>query len=71
MDRLRTIRRCAEFSSAAVPNELVILMLASGQLGLLLAFDLAAHQDCVYKHLREEEDIGKSGVVINSVVVMV
>jgi methylmalonyl-CoA mutase N-terminal domain/subunit len=43
VDRLRTIRRYAEFSSAEVPNELVILMLASGQLGLLLAFDLAPH----------------------------
>ena len=71
MDFLRTIRRYAEFSSAEGPNELVIPMLASGQSGLPMAFDLAPHQDCAYKHHREEEDIGKSGVVINSVVVMV
>ncbi|SFE55329.1 methylmalonyl-CoA mutase [Thermoflexibacter ruber] len=65
-----TIRQYAGFSTAAESNAFYRRNLASGQMGLSVAFDLATHRGYDSDHPRVVGDVGKAGVAIDSVLDM-
>jgi len=62
-----TIRQYAGFSTAEESNAFYRKNLASGQMGLSVAFDLATHRGYDSDHPRVSGDVGKAGVAIDSV----
>ena len=62
-----TIRQYAGFSTAEESNAFYRKNLASGQMGLSVAFDLATHRGYDSDHPRVLGDVGKAGVAIDSV----
>jgi len=62
-----TIRQYAGFSTAEESNAFYRRNLASGQMGLSIAFDLATHRGYDSDHPRVSGDVGKAGVAIDSV----
>lgn len=62
-----TIRQYAGFSTAEESNAFYRRNLASGQMGLSVAFDLATHRGYDSDHPRVQGDVGKAGVAIDSV----
>jgi len=62
-----TIRQYAGFSTAKASNEFYRKNLAQGQKGLSVAFDLPTHRGYDSDHERVKGDVGKAGVVIDSV----
>jgi len=62
-----TVRQYAGFSTAAESNAFYRRNLASGQMGLSVAFDLATHRGYDADHARVTGDVGKAGVSICSV----
>jgi methylmalonyl-CoA mutase len=62
-----TIRQYAGFSTAEESNAFYRKNLASGQMGLSVAFDLATHRGYDSDHPRVVGDVGKAGVAIDSV----
>ena len=62
-----TIRQYAGFSTAEESNAFYRRNLAAGQKGLSVAFDLATHRGYDSDHPRVVGDVGKAGVVIDSV----
>ncbi|MGH9210989.1 MAG: methylmalonyl-CoA mutase [Acidimicrobiales bacterium] len=62
-----TIRQYAGFSTAEESNAFYRRILAGGQMGLSVAFDLATHRGYDSDHPRVEGDVGKAGVAIDSV----
>jgi methylmalonyl-CoA mutase len=65
-----TIRQYAGFSTAEESNAFYRRNLASGQMGLSVAFDLATHRGYDSDHERVEGDVGKAGVAIDSILDM-
>jgi methylmalonyl-CoA mutase len=65
-----TIRQYAGFSTAEESNAFYRRNLASGQMGLSVAFDLATHRGYDSDHPRVEGDVGKAGVAIDSILDM-
>ena len=62
-----TIRQYAGFSTAEDSNAFYRANLAAGQMGLSVAFDLATHRGYDSDHPRVVGDVGKAGVVIDSI----
>ncbi|BCG90255.1 methylmalonyl-CoA mutase [Mesorhizobium sp. 113-3-9] len=62
-----TIRQYAGFSTAEASNAFYRKVLAAGQQGVSVAFDLATHRGYDSDHPRVEGDVGKAGVAIDSV----
>src|ERR1700756_5231942 len=62
-----TIRQYSGFSTAEESNRFYRDNLASGQMGLSIAFDLATHRGYDSDHPRVVGDVGKAGVAIDSV----
>ncbi|MGH6946130.1 MAG: methylmalonyl-CoA mutase [Kiloniellales bacterium] len=62
-----TLRQYAGFSTAEDSNVFYRKNLASGQMGLSIAFDLATHRGYDSDHPRVVGDVGKAGVAIDSV----
>ena len=62
-----TIRQYAGFSTAKESNAFYRRILAAGQRGLSVAFDLATHRGYDSDHPRVTGDIGKAGVAVDSV----
>src|SRR5210317_1309674 len=62
-----TIRQYAGFSTAEESNAFYRKALAAGGQGVSVAFDLATHRGYDSDHPREEGDVGKAGVAIDSV----
>ncbi len=62
-----TLRQYAGFSTAKDTNAFFRECLAGGQRGLSVAFDLPTHRGYDSDHPRVVGDVGKAGVVINSV----
>lgn len=65
-----TIRQYAGFSTAEESNAFYRRNLASGQMGLSIAFDLATHRGYDSDHERVVGDVGKAGVAVDSVLDM-
>jgi methylmalonyl-CoA mutase len=65
-----TIRQYAGFSTAEESNAFYRRNLASGQMGLSVAFDLATHRGYDSDHERVMGDVGKAGVAIDSILDM-
>jgi methylmalonyl-CoA mutase len=65
-----TIRQYAGFSTAEESNAFYKRNLASGQMGLSVAFDLATHRGYDSDHPRVVGDVGKAGVAIDSILDM-
>ncbi len=65
-----TIRQYAGFSTAEESNAFYLRNLASGQMGLSVAFDLATHRGYDSDHERVVGDVGKAGVAIDSILDM-
>lgn len=65
-----TIRQYAGFSTAEESNAFYRRNLASGQMGLSVAFDLATHRGYDSDHPRVVGDVGKAGVAIDSILDM-
>jgi methylmalonyl-CoA mutase len=65
-----TIRQYAGFSTAEDSNAFYRRNLASGQMGLSVAFDLATHRGYDSDHERVVGDVGKAGVAIDSILDM-
>lgn len=65
-----TIRQYAGFSTAEESNAFYRRNLASGQMGLSIAFDLATHRGYDSDHERVVGDIGKAGVAVDSILDM-
>jgi len=65
-----TIRQYAGFSTAEESNAFYRRNLASGQMGLSVAFDLATHRGYDSDHERVIGDVGKAGVAIDSILDM-
>ncbi len=65
-----TIRQYAGFSTAEESNAFYRRNLASGQMGLSVAFDLATHRGYDSDHERVVGDVGKAGVAIASILDM-
>ena len=65
-----TVRQYAGFSTAEESNAFYRRNLASGQMGLSVAFDLATHRGYDSDHERVEGDVGKAGVAIDSILDM-
>jgi methylmalonyl-CoA mutase len=65
-----TIRQYAGFSTAEESNAFYRRNLASGQMGLSIAFDLATHRGYDSDHERVEGDVGKAGVAVSSILDM-
>ena len=65
-----TIRQYAGFSTAEESNAFYRRNLASGQMGLSVAFDLATHRGYDSDHERVVGDVGKAGVAIDSILDM-
>jgi methylmalonyl-CoA mutase len=62
-----TIRQYAGFSTAKESNAFYRRVLAAGQQGVSVAFDLATHRGYDSDHERVVGDVGKAGVAIDSV----
>ena len=62
-----TVRQYAGFSTAAESNAFYRKILAAGQTGLSVAFDLATHRGYDSDHPRVVGDVGKAGVAVDSV----
>jgi methylmalonyl-CoA mutase len=62
-----TVRQYAGFSTAKDSNAFYRRNLASGQMGLSIAFDLATHRGYDSDHPRVAGDVGMAGVAIDSV----
>jgi methylmalonyl-CoA mutase len=62
-----TIRQYAGFSTAKESNAFYRRILAAGQKGLSVAFDLATHRGYDSDHPRVAGDVGKAGVAVDSV----
>jgi methylmalonyl-CoA mutase len=62
-----TVRQYSGFSTAEESNRFYRENLASGQMGLSIAFDLATHRGYDSDHPRVVGDVGKAGVAIDSV----
>jgi len=62
-----TIRQYAGFSTAEESNAFYRRILAAGQRGLSVAFDLPTHRGYDSDHERVVGDVGKAGVAIDSV----
>lgn len=62
-----TIRQYAGFSTARESNAFYRRILAAGQKGLSVAFDLATHRGYDSDHPRVAGDVGKAGVAVDSV----
>lgn len=62
-----TIRQYAGFSTAEESNAFYRRVLAAGQQGVSVAFDLATHRGYDSDHERVVGDVGKAGVAIDSV----
>ncbi|RKD75627.1 heterodimeric methylmalonyl-CoA mutase large subunit precursor [Sinobaca qinghaiensis] len=65
-----TIRQYAGYSTAEESNAFYRKNLEAGQKGLSVAFDLATHRGYDSDHPRVEEDVGKAGVAIDSILDM-
>lgn len=65
-----TIRQYAGFSTAEDSNAFYRRNLASGQMGLSIAFDLATHRGYDSDHERVVGDVGKAGVAVDSILDM-
>jgi methylmalonyl-CoA mutase len=65
-----TIRQYAGFSTAEESNAFYRRNLASGQMGLSIAFDLATHRGYDSDHERVVGDVGKAGVAVSSILDM-
>jgi methylmalonyl-CoA mutase len=65
-----TIRQYAGFSTAEESNAFYRRNLASGQMGLSIAFDLATHRGYDSDHPRVIGDVGKAGVAVDSILDM-
>ncbi len=65
-----TIRQYAGFSTAEESNAFYRRNLASGQMGLSIAFDLATHRGYDSDHERVVGDVGKAGVAVDSILDM-
>ncbi|MDO9510273.1 MAG: methylmalonyl-CoA mutase [Bacteroidales bacterium] len=65
-----TVRQYAGFSTAEESNAFYRRNLASGQMGLSIAFDLATHRGYDSDHPRVEGDVGKAGVAVDSILDM-
>ncbi|HEX7761295.1 MAG TPA: methylmalonyl-CoA mutase [Caulobacteraceae bacterium] len=65
-----TIRQYAGFSTAEDSNAFYRRNLASGQMGLSVAFDLATHRGYDSDHARVRGDVGMAGVAIDSILDM-
>jgi len=65
-----TIRQYAGFSTAEESNAFYRRNLASGQMGLSVAFDLATHRGYDSDHERVVGDVGKAGVAVDSILDM-
>ena len=66
-DRLWTMRQYAGFASARETNERFRYLLAQGQMGLSVAFDLPTQLGLDSDDARAEGEIGKVGVAIDTV----
>src|SRR5712672_2428965 len=62
-----TIRQYAGFSTAEDSNAFYRRILAAGQKGLAIAFDLATHRGYDSDHPRVAGDVGMAGVAIDSI----
>ena len=62
-----TLRQYAGYSTAEESNAFYRKILAAGQTGLSIAFDLATHRGYDSDHPRVVGDVGKAGVAIDSV----
>jgi methylmalonyl-CoA mutase len=62
-----TVRQYAGFSTAEESNAFYRRALAAGQKGLSIAFDLATHRGYDSDHERVVGDVGKAGVVVDSI----
>jgi methylmalonyl-CoA mutase len=65
-----TVRQYAGFSTAEESNAFYRRNLASGQMGLSVAFDLPTHRGYDSDHERVVGDVGKAGVAIDSILDM-
>src|SRR3569623_383929 len=65
-----TVRQYAGFSTAEDSNAFYRRNLASGQMGLSIAFDLATHRGYDSDHPRVGGDVGMAGVAIDSILDM-
>jgi methylmalonyl-CoA mutase len=65
-----TVRQYAGFSDAHASNQFYRANLASGQMGLSIAFDLATHRGYDSDHPRVIGDVGMAGVAIDSILDM-
>ena len=65
-----TVRQYAGFSTAEESNAFYRRNLASGQMGLSIAFDLATHRGYDSDHERVVGDVGKAGVAVDSILDM-
>ena len=70
VNRPWTIRQYAGFSTAEESNAFYRRNLAAGQKGLSIAFDLATHRGYDSDHPRVKDDVGKSGVAVDSILDM-
>ena len=65
-DRVWTMRQYAGFGSAEETNERFRYLLAAGQTGLSVAFDLPTQMGLDSDHTRAEGEVGRVGVAIDS-----
>lgn len=65
--RLWTMRQYAGFGSAAESNQRYKLLLAKGQTGLSVAFDLPTQMGYDSDHIMSTGEVGKVGVAISSI----
>jgi methylmalonyl-CoA mutase len=70
LQRPWTVRQYAGFSTAEESNAFYRRNLASGQMGLSVAFDLATHRGYDSDHPRVKSDVGMAGVAIDSILDM-
>ncbi|MBI3535179.1 MAG: methylmalonyl-CoA mutase, partial [Deltaproteobacteria bacterium] len=68
--RLWTTRQYSGFGTAEETNERFKFLLAQGQTGLSLAFDLPTQMGLDSDHPRSMGEVGKVGVAINSIIDM-
>jgi methylmalonyl-CoA mutase N-terminal domain/subunit len=66
-NRLWTMRQYAGMATAAETNERFRYLLAQGQTGISVAFDLPTQMGLDSDHPRAEGEVGKTGVAIDSV----
>jgi len=66
-DRLWTMRQYAGFGTAEATNERFKFLLAAGQTGLSVAFDLPTQMGYDADHPRAEGEVGRVGVAISTI----